>query len=117
MSNSIRPLGGESASDHDGHVASRSIAPRTPTTALSPLQLEDRSTIYRTDGARREVDAFRELRTQLLSVAEGNFITLVAPVSPGSGGSFVARNLAVAVAFGLVIAWIVRRAPVERRAA
>jgi len=99
MSNSIRPLGDEAQGGHDGHVASRSIAPRTPATALSPLQLEDRATIYRTDAARREVDAFRELRTQLLSVAEGNFITLVAPVSPGSGGSFVARNLAVAVAF------------------
>ncbi|MEP6907983.1 MAG: polysaccharide biosynthesis protein, partial [Pseudoxanthomonas sp.] len=60
---------------------------------------EDRATIYRGDTARQEVDAFRELRTQLLSVAEGNFITLVAPVSAGSGGSFVARNLAVSVAF------------------
>ncbi|WP_411832461.1 polysaccharide biosynthesis protein [Pseudoxanthomonas mexicana] len=82
-----------------GTVTSRSIAPRPQTTALSPLQLEDRATIYRGNADRREVDAFRELRTQLLSIAEGNFVTLVAPVSRGSGGSFVARNLAASVAF------------------
>lgn len=76
-----------------------SIAPKTGTTALTPLQLEERDTIYRSEHERREVDAFRELRTQLLSAAEGNFITLVAPVSRGSGGSFVARNLAAAMAF------------------
>jgi Mrp family chromosome partitioning ATPase len=93
MSHAIDP-----SPKHDT-LASRSIAPRTGTTALSPLQLEDRATIYRSDAARREVDAFRELRTRLLAVADGNFITLVAPVSAGSGGSFVARNLAVAVAF------------------
>lgn len=80
-------------------VASRSIAPRSTGTALSPLQLEDRATIYRGDSSRSEVDAFRELRTRLLAMAEGNFITLVAPVSVGSGGSFVARNLAAAIAF------------------
>src|SRR5690606_9915814 len=34
-----------------------------------------------------------------LSIADGNFVTLVAPVSPASGGSFVARNLAVVMAF------------------
>lgn len=94
------PIIQRKSSDGDQHVASRSIAPRpSGSTALTPLQLEDRATIYRGETARHEVDAFRELRTQLLSVAEGNFITLVAPVSRGSGGSFVARNLAVAVAF------------------
>ena len=31
--------------------------------------------------------------------ADGNFVTLVAPVSHGCGGSFVARNLAAAFAF------------------
>lgn len=67
--------------------------------ALTPAQSEERSIIHRTDVARPEVDAFRELRTRLLAAAEGNFITLVAPVSRGSGGSFVARNLAAAFAF------------------
>lgn len=82
-----------------GAVGGRSIAPRPTGTGLTPLQLQDRATIYRDDAARKEVDAFRELRTRLMAMAEGNFITLVAPVSAGSGGSFVARNLATAVAF------------------
>ncbi|SOD55254.1 polysaccharide biosynthesis protein [Pseudoxanthomonas wuyuanensis] len=97
MTNAIAPRKDEPGDD--SRVAGRSIAPRMPVTALSPVQLEDRATIYRSETARREVDAFRELRTQLLSLADGNFVTLVAPVSRGSGGSFVARNLAVAVAF------------------
>ncbi len=83
----------------DVTATGRSIMPRVPATALTPLQLEDRATIYRGDAYRREVDAFRELRTHLLNMADGNFITLVASVSAGSGGSFVARNLATAVAF------------------
>jgi protein-tyrosine kinase len=45
-------------------------------------------------------DSFREIRTRLLALADGkNFVTLVVPVSPGSGGSFVARHLAMAFAF------------------
>jgi len=46
-------------------------------------------------------DAFRELRTRLLALAAGtnNFVTMVAPIGPGYGGSFVARNLAAAFAF------------------
>ncbi|MFC3715287.1 polysaccharide biosynthesis protein [Luteimonas soli] len=80
-------------------AAGRSIAPVTEAATLTGLQLQDRATIYRTDRMRPEVDAFRELRTQLLAVASGNFVTLVASVSAGSGGSFVARNLAAAFAF------------------
>jgi Mrp family chromosome partitioning ATPase len=80
-------------------TAGRSIVSRNTSNALTPLQLEDRATIYRSDDQRRDVDAFRELRTRLLAIAEGNFVTLVAPVSRGSGGSFVARNLATAMAF------------------
>ena len=69
------------------------------TNALTPSQLQDRGTIYRTDASRREVDRLRDLRSRLLSAIDGPFTTLVAPVSRGSGGSFVARNLAVSVAF------------------
>ncbi len=83
----------------DVTAAGRSLMPRLSASALTPSQLEDRATIYRGDAYRHEVDAFRELRTRLLSLAEGNFTTLVASVSVGSGGSFVARNLAAAVAF------------------
>lgn len=47
-----------------------------------------------------QLDAFRELRTRLLTMSEAvglsHFATLVVPVSSGSGASFVARNLAVA---------------------
>ena len=45
-------------------------------------------------------DVFRSIRTRLLGLAESrNFATVVVPVSSGSGGSFVARNLASAFAF------------------
>ncbi len=47
-----------------------------------------------------QLDAFRELRTRLLSMAAGvgltHFTTLVVPASSGAGASFVARNLAAA---------------------
>lgn len=45
-------------------------------------------------------DVFRGMRTRLLALAGArNFVTLVVAVSPRSGGSFVARNLAEAFAF------------------
>lgn len=79
-------------------AAAGSIARVAGTQALTPAQSEDRSLIHR-EVVRPEVDAFRELRTRLLAACDGNFVTLVAPVSRGSGGSFVARNLAAAFAF------------------
>lgn len=85
----------DAARDGQGKV----IVPFETGKGLTPRQLEERATIYRSELPRREVDAFRELRTKLLSIADGNFVTLVAPVSPASGGSFVARNLAVVMAF------------------
>ena len=67
---------------------------------LSPRALEDRRLIHRQDSVRVQADAFRDLRTRLLSLhGNHNFITLVAPVGHGCGGSFVARNLALAFAF------------------
>ncbi|MEO6170529.1 MAG: polysaccharide biosynthesis protein [Lysobacter sp.] len=80
-------------------AASRSIARMATTRELTPAQSSERSIIHRADAASPEVDAFRELRTRLLSAVEGNFVTLIAPVSRGGGGSFVARNLAAAFAF------------------
>ncbi|MGO4220678.1 polysaccharide biosynthesis protein [Lysobacter sp. TAF61] len=77
----------------------RSISPVAGVTALTPTQLEERAIIHRGAVARPEVDAFRELRTRLLAAVDGSFVALVAPVSAGSGGSFVARNLATAMAF------------------
>lgn len=89
----------EASEDHDRRAAHRSIARISGGQALTPAQLRDRAVIYRTDVARPEVDAFRDLRTKLLAMVDGNFVTLVAPVSRGCGGSFVARNLAAAMAF------------------
>ncbi|GAA5076044.1 CpsD/CapB family tyrosine-protein kinase [Lysobacter panacisoli] len=86
----------DQARERDGkHAITRAAG----ATALTPSQLEDRATIHRGAVSRPEVDAFRELRTRLLSAMEGTFVALVVPVSTGSGGSFVARNLATAMAF------------------
>ncbi|MET0330845.1 MAG: polysaccharide biosynthesis protein [Dyella sp.] len=68
--------------------------------ALAPYQLEQRRIIHREDSVREQSDAFRGIRTRLLGLADQqNFVTLVVAVSPGSGASFVARNLAAAFAF------------------
>ncbi len=80
--------------------ASRSISRIVEPTPLVPARLEERRLIHREPSVREQADAFREVRTALLALGEGrNFITMVAPVSSGSGGSFVARNLAAAFAF------------------
>ncbi len=79
---------------------SQSIARMTETTALAPRQLEEHRLIHREASVRVHSDAFREIRTRLLELGGAhNFVTLVVPVSPASGSSFVARNLATAFAF------------------
>lgn len=77
----------------------RAITRVAETGTLTSSELRDRAIIERGQAARPEVDAFREIRTRLLAAAQGNFVTLVVPVSAGSGGSFIARNLAAAFAF------------------
>lgn len=78
----------------------RGLVRRSESNALTPAQLAERSIIPYMDGANRQlVDSFRDLRTRLLAISNDNFITLVVPVSEGCGGSFVARNLALAVTF------------------
>ncbi len=80
--------------------ASRSIALMSETTALTTRQLDEQRLIHRDDNARPQADAFREIRTRLLALGGNqNFVTMIASVSPRSGGSFVARNLAAAFAF------------------
>ena len=84
-----------------GAAGSRSII-RTDSSLqpLTPRALEDRKLIHRNDSVRSQADAFRGLRTKLLALGQDrNFVTLVVPVQPGCGGSFVARNLAAAFAF------------------
>ena len=76
----------------------KSVVRREGSMALTPAQLVERSLIPYVDGTNRQlVDSFRELRKRLLATSSDNFITLVAPVSKGCGGSFVARNLALAI--------------------
>ena len=80
--------------------ASRSIARMAEPHALTPRQLDEKRLIHRDDSVRPQADAFREIRTRLLALGgDQNFVTMIAPVSPGSGGSFVARNLAASFAF------------------
>ena len=49
---------------------------------------------------KEQIDSFRELRTRLMAMAHGvglgYFTTLVVPMAPDSGASFIARNLAAA---------------------
>ncbi len=81
---------------HDG----TSLAHIVEQQALSPLRLEEQRLIHRNDSVRIHADAFRELRTRLLALGhDRSFVTLVAPIDHGCGGSFVARNLAAAFAF------------------
>ena len=89
----------------DTHVAAQSLSKTRHDQALTTRQLEERRLIHRQESVRVHADAFRELRTRLLALgagahqAGGHFVTLVAPVRHGCGGSFVARNLAAAFAF------------------
>lgn len=78
----------------------RAITQAAPAQALSTRQIEDMRLIHREDAMREQADAFRELRTRLLALGgDTNFVTMIAPVRYGCGGSFVARNLATAFAF------------------
>ena len=80
--------------------SSHAIAGMAEANVLAPAQLEHRRLIHRDESVRRQSDAFREVRTRLLGLADGqNFVALMVAVSPGSGSSFVARNLAAAFAF------------------
>ena len=80
-------------------LAVGSIARMRESTLLTPKELEQAHLIHRESPARRATDSFREIRTRLLSLGGGeNCVTLVVPVSAGSGASFVARNLAAAFA-------------------
>jgi len=79
--------------------ASRSISRIVESKALSTRALEQKRLIHPDASARQFTDPFREIRTRLLALGGvNNFVTMVASVSPRSGGSFVTRNLAAAFA-------------------
>ena len=102
--NPLRDHVGEAFDAASGALAHRestslSIARMVEPNALAPLQLKERQLIHRDGSIRDLTDAFREVRTRLLSLGgPHSFVTLVVPVSSRSGGSFVARNLAAAFA-------------------
>lgn len=82
------------------HPPAHRIARVADRPMLTPAQMQERSLVCRTASFKPQIDAFREVRTRLLAVAKDlNITTLVAPVSRGSGGSFIARNLAATFAF------------------
>lgn len=110
-SNNIFPESVDGVSEIASEIASDSFSAGTSASheisrmtmdgrALAPVQLEQRRMIHREASARQHSDAFRGIRTRLLGLAgKQNFVTLVVAVSPRSGASFVARNLAAAFAF------------------
>ncbi len=78
---------------------SKAIAEMRPGKTLEPSELDRRGLIY--SGGRNEtaLNAFRELRTQLLAKTDGeNFVAVVTSVCPGGGATHVAMNLASAIA-------------------
>lgn len=82
-------------------AASHSLVPYDAERAgFSGQQLASRRIVAHDMADPRPADAFRDLRTQLLSrLGGGGAVTLVSAASRGSGGSFVALNLAAALAF------------------
>lgn len=88
--------------DIDTNGAPQALSRTRQEQSLTTRQLEERRLIHRQESVRVHADAFRELRTRLLELGSphgSNFVTLVAPVRHGCGGSYVARNLAAAFAF------------------
>jgi Mrp family chromosome partitioning ATPase len=79
---------------------SLSIAKLVEPHPLTIRALEQRRLIHHDDSVRKQADAFREIRTRLLAAGGNrNFVTMIASISPQSGASFIARNLAAAFAF------------------
>ena len=67
---------------------------------LSRVELADKKIIYPEMENQRVLNVFRDLRTTLLTIADGsNFSCLVTSVVPKGGSSFVATNLATAFSF------------------
>jgi len=80
-------------------AASTSITRMNQTTVFGSKTMESKRLIHPDMADTRQVDAFRELRTSLLLRCNGdNPIIVVTGVSAGCGTSFVARNLATAIA-------------------
>lgn len=80
--------------------ASREIAYMAEPRRLTKDDLDERRIIYPESRDRNLVNRFRQLRTQLLEVSEGeNFSLVVTGATQGAGSTFVSINLAAAFAF------------------
>lgn len=78
----------------------RSIAQMPESRAIAPHQLAERGLIHAGLRDYRQLDLFRELRGNVLNgSAHRNPVILVTGAGPGCGTSFLARNLAVSIAF------------------
>jgi len=82
-------------------VAGRSVTRRNEEVhELTPHVLEQRRMIHPAMQDVQQVDTFRELRTRLLLPMVGEHqVTVVTGVAPRCGTTFVAKNLASAIAF------------------
>lgn len=79
--------------------SARQISLKKEPTPQSISLLKSRKVIYPGMKNRAVLDAFRELRTKLLQVSNGeNFVVLLTAVEPHSGTSFCTLNLAAAFA-------------------
>lgn len=84
----------------DKYVISKQIVRMKEPRILTPEDLEERRIIYPESSNRVAVNRFRELRTRLLQISEGNnFSIVVSSAVEGGGASFIALNLAAAFAF------------------
>ena len=78
----------------------KSIARMPESRALAPEQLQERRLIHAGLRDYHQLDLFRELRANVLYKSpRHNPVILVTGVSSGCGTSFLARNLAVSIAF------------------
>ncbi len=82
-------------------ISSRQSIARMPESrALAPEQLHERRLIHAGLRDYHQLDLFRELRANVLhNCIRRNPVILVTGVSAGCGTSFLARNLAVSIAF------------------
>jgi protein-tyrosine kinase len=99
MSDSARDSA-DSDSEQSLISSQQSIARMPENRALAPDQLLERGVIHAGTRNYRQLDLFRELRANVLgSCSQRNPVILVTGVGSGCGTSFLARNLAVSIAF------------------
>ncbi len=90
----------DTEADQSMKSSRQSILRMPESRALAPDQLLERGVIHAGSRNYRQLDLFRELRANVLSGSSLlNPVILVTGVGPACGTSFVARNLAVSIAF------------------